>query len=74
MEETQLTTVKNNEESKLQALEGFNMITDLYEKLRGWKLLARITWMETKMCTAKVGTKTGQKILVCNFFIVDQSG
>lgn len=26
------------------------------------------------MCTAKAGIKTGQKILVCNFFIVDQSG
>jgi hypothetical protein len=42
--------------------------------MRYWKLLARVTWLEHKICKAKQGIKSGQNILVINFFILDATG
>lgn len=52
----------------------YTSIADLYPKMKGWKLLARVTWMENKICTSTKGIKTGQKMLVINFRIMDSSG
>jgi hypothetical protein len=62
-----------SEEQKLQTDE-YSTIAELYSKMRYWKLLARVTWLEHKICKAKQGTKSGQNILVINFFILDASG
>lgn len=42
--------------------------------MRCWKLLARVTWLEHKMVNVSKGIKSGQKVPVINFFIVDGSG
>lgn len=52
----------------------YTAITELYPKMRGWRLLARLTWIEQKTCISKHGIKAGQKMLVINCRIMDASG
>lgn len=39
-----------------------------------WKILGRIGWIDYKMILVKAGMKSGQKVLVLNFFVIDKSG
>ena len=40
--------------------------------MTNWKILARVSWIDSKMIQVKAGLKAGQKVLVLNFFITDR--
>lgn len=37
-----------------------------------WKILGRISWIDHKMIQVKAGLKSGQRVLVLNFFVIDK--
>jgi hypothetical protein len=41
--------------------------------MKNWKILARINFIDSRICTIKSGAKQGNKMLVYNFFIMDKN-